>query len=181
MKITEKLLTPNSYSRPRKAIREVRAIVLHWYLKPGQSARGAVLHWELRKEGSRGYGSGHYALDDNEVLLAVPTAEVAYHVGSDKYTEFTENFLEGDPNYYTLGVEMAHDDMTGRPSSSVRAKALNVVAMLCELYAVPVNMIVTHFDITGMRPHWKREPCHKHFVTQPGELARFQAEVKERI
>ncbi len=181
MKITEKLLTPNEWSRSQRKIREHRAIILHWYLKAGQSARGAALHWELRKEGSRGYGAGHTALDDDNTLLVIPTNEVAYHAGAREYTEFAYKYLEGEPNYYSLSIEMAHNDMTGAPTEKVWERGVAVAAEWCDEFAIPVNMIVTHFDLTDMRPHWKREPCHKWFVTQPGELARFQAEVKERI
>lgn len=182
MKITEKLLTPNKWSRPQKPMLEVRAIAIHFYLNAGQSARGAVAHWERRKHGKSGYGSGHYALDDRETLIVVPTSERAYHVGAlrSEQSDFTRKYLD-DPNAHCIGVELAHADMTGKPSAIVWENSLDLCAMLCALYAVPVHMIVTHFDITGMRAHWKGEPCHKWFVTQPGELARFQSEVKERL
>lgn len=177
----EKLLTPNKWSRSQRKIREHRAIALHWYLKAGQSARGAVAYWELRKEGDRGYGAGHVALDDDNTLLVIPTDEVAYHAGAHEYTEFSDKYLEGDPNYYSLAIEMAHDDMTGRPSPKVWERAIEVAVQWCGEFAIPVHMIVTHWDLTGMQDHWGGHPCHKWFVENPGELARFQAEVKERV
>ena len=180
MVMTEKLLTPNSWSRPRTDIIEVRAIVLHWFFDPGKSARGAVSWWEQRKNGKNGYGSGHYAIDDSETIIAVPTTEVAYHVGAESYTDFASTYLEGQPNFYTLAVEMSHGDMTGRPSQMVWEHAVELVRLLCDLYSVPESMIVTHFDITGMRPYWRGHPCHKWFVTQPGEMAQFRVDVRER-
>ncbi len=180
MKITEKLLTPNTWSRSQKAIREVRAIVLHWFFDPGKSARGAVAWWEKRKNGKNGYGSGHYALDDKEILIAIPTTEVAYHAGSDTYTDFANSYLEGKPNYYTLGVELSHTDMTGKPSLTVWNNAVELVKLLCEMYNVPESMIVGHWDITGMRPYWHGHPCPKWFTTQPGEFAQFRADVRGR-
>lgn len=180
MEITKALLTPNNWSRSQKPMLDVRAIAIHFYLKAGQSARNAVAHWERRKHGRLGYGSGHYALDDRETLLVVPTDERAYHLGAETYTEFTNRYLDSDPNAHVIGIELAHADVTGKPSTIVWENTVELCADLCDQLHVPVNMIVTHFDITGMRPQWNGIPCHRWFVEQPGELARLQAEVRER-
>ena len=180
MTVREAYLTPNKWSRPGSNIIEVRAIVLHWFLAPGQAANSAVDWWDSRKGGANGYGSGHYALDDRETIAAVPESEIAYHVGSDRYTSFTDSYLEGNPNAYTISIELSHGDMSGRPSLTVWNNATLLASLLCEKYAVPEHMIVTHWDITGMRPYWNGEPCHKWFVTRPGELAQFRHDVKER-
>ena len=180
MRLTEKLLTPNQWSRSQKPIIEVRAIVVHWFFDPGKSARGAVSWWENRKKGKNDYGSGHYAIDDSETILAVPTSETAYHVGSESYTDFANTYLEGKPNFFSLAMEMSHPDMTGKPTQMVWEHAVELARMLCDIYSVDESMIVTHWDITGMRPYWKGHPCHKWFVTQPGEMAQFRHDVKER-
>ena len=180
MRITDKLLTPNIYSRPQKPIIEVRAIVLHWFMDPGKSSKGAIDWWEKRKNGKNGYGSGHYAIDDDGILLAVPTAEIAYHVGAEEYTDFAYSYLEGKPNNYTIGVELAHGDWTGEPSLVVWNHAVELARLLCDMYSVPESRIVTHWAITGMRPYWNGKPCHKWFTTQPGELDQFRSDVRGR-
>jgi len=181
MRMTEALLTPNQWSRPCKPMLEIWAIAVHWYLNAGQSARGAVAWWEQRKDGRHGYGSGHYAIDDSGIILAVPTTERAYHVGAlpEEQPAFTRKYLD-DPNAHCIGIELAHADWTGKPSDSVWANLVELCAILCELYAIPESMILTHWDITGTRPHWNGLPCHRWFVEQPGELARLQADVRER-
>lgn len=181
MTIRGELLSPNPWSRPHERMRNVRAVVMHWFMNPGQLASSVVRYWESRKDGQHGFGSAHYAIDDKEIVCAVPPEEVAYHVGSDHYSEFTEGWLGGEPNRCTLGVELAHRDMTGEPSVDVWNAAVALVAKLCAEHDVPTRMIVTHFDVTGMRPHWNGIPCHPWFVRQPGELARFRQEVQERI
>lgn len=176
--MTEALLTPNRWSRPQRSLGVVRAIVLHWYAHPKQTARGARGWWEARKDGARGYGSAHIAIDDRETLLCVPLDEIAYHVGADTYTQFGYEHLCNYPNACTIGVELAHDDWTGKPSLTVWEKAVTVAAELCDRFRLPETMIVTHFDVTGSRQHWPRGyPCHRWFVEQPGELARFRAEI----
>jgi len=181
MKIREDPIAPSQWARPRRAIREHRAIVLHWYLNPGQLASSVVSYWDSRSDGLHGFGSGHYAIDDVEAIMAVPPDEIAYHVGSENYTDFAEKYLEGSPNYYTVAIEFSHPDMTGKPTDTVWERGVGLATMLCKTYAIPVDMIVTHFDITDMRPHWNSYPCHRWMVEQPGELVRFQQEVKERL
>ncbi len=182
IEITEALLSTNIWSRPQKPMLDIRAIAIHFFLNAGQSARGAVAYWEQRKYGRTGYGSGHYALDDKEMLIVVPTSERAYHVGAlvKDQTPLTRKYLD-DPNAHCIGVELAHADMTGEPSDIVWMNLVELCAILCDRFRIPVHMILTHFDITGMRPQWNEIPCHRWFVEQPGELARLQAEVKERI
>ena len=176
--MTEALLTPNRYSRPMRALKQVRAIVIHWYAHPGQTARGARQWWEDRKDGGNGYGSAHIAIDDAEALLCVPLEEMAYHVGAETYTRFAYEFLGNYPNAHSIGVELAHEDWTGKPSLTVWEKAISVVADLCDRLRLPESAIVTHFDVTGVRPHWSAGPCHKWFVEQPGELPRFRSDVR---
>lgn len=175
--MTPALLTPNAYSRPQRTLNQVNAIVIHWFMAPKQTARTVREYWERRKDGGGGYGSAHIAIDDRETLLCVPLDEMAYHVGSDSYTQFAEYDVGHYPNAHAIGVELAHDDMTGKPSYDVWNKAVRVCIDLCDRFRLPESRIVTHFDITGMRPHWNGIPCHRWFVEQPGEMARFRAEI----
>lgn len=175
--MTENLLTPNPYSRPMRKLRTVNAIVLHWFMAPKQNVHQVREYWERRKDGGGGYGSAHIIIDDRDTILAVPLDEMAYHVGADIYTRFSERYVGNYPNSHTIGVELAHDDMTGKPSADVYMKAITVVAGLVDLFGLPEWLIVTHWDITGMRPQWNGIPDHRWFVEQPGELARFRQDV----
>lgn len=175
--MNERLLTPNPYSRPMRKLLDVRAIVLHWFMAPKQTAAQVREYWERRKDGGGGYGSAHIIIDDREAILAVPLNEMAYHVGADAYTDFAERYIGNYPNSHTVGIEFAHPDMTGKPTLDVWERAISVVQTVAERFSIPESLIVTHWDITGMRPQWNGIPDHRWFVEQPGELARFRAEV----
>lgn len=175
--MNERLLTPNQYSRPMRKLRTVSAIVLHWFMVPRQTAAQVREYWESRKDGQNGYGSAHIIIDDHEAMMTVPLTEMAYHVGADSYTEFAKRDIGAYPNANTIGVELAHDDMTGRPSLSVWERSVSVVADLIDRFHLPESMIVTHWAVTGMRPQWNGIPDHRWFVEQPGELDRFRHDV----
>jgi N-acetylmuramoyl-L-alanine amidase CwlA len=175
--MNKRLLTPNQYSRPMRKLLSVRSIVLHWFMVPKQTAAQVREYWERRKDGGGGYGSAHIIIDNREAILAVPINEMAYHVGSDNYTDFAERHIGNYPNAHTIGIELAHSDMTGKPTPDVWERAISVVANLANRFDIPEHMVVTHWDVTGMRPHWHNIPDHRWFVEQPGELARFRSEV----
>lgn len=179
--MTEKLLTPNKWSRPRLPLLDVRVIVLHWLLNPGQSVWGAWKYWDNRKAGETGYGAGHILIGDDTTVLAIPLDEVAYHVGTLDPTPFAFECVSSKPNFHSIGVEMTHPDISGEPTGLVRARAISICIELCQEFNVPAHMICTHFDIAGMQEQWVGRPCHRWYVEQPGELARFQSEVNARL
>ncbi|WP_258073329.1 hypothetical protein [Brevibacillus laterosporus] len=49
MKIIEKLLTPNDYSRPRLKVKTIKRIVIHWVAAPMQKAINTWGFFENRK------------------------------------------------------------------------------------------------------------------------------------
>jgi N-acetylmuramoyl-L-alanine amidase CwlA len=135
--MNEQLLTLNRWSRPGRALSDVKAIVIHWFMAPKQTAQQVRDYWERRKDGGGGYGSAHIVIDDRETILAVPLTEIAYHVGADEYTDFAERHISYYPNSHTIGVELAHDDMSGKPSADVWHRAVTVCADLCDRFKVP--------------------------------------------
>ena len=171
---TDALLTVNEWSRPGKKLSEVRAIVLHWPMNPGQGPRGIRQWWEDRKGD---YGSAHFIVGESETLRTVPEDEVAYHAGTLTPTAFAKKALGTDPNRYAIGIELCHAGMSGKPSAAVWDGAVELVQRLCAKYDVPMHRIVTHWDVVGMQPKWNGLPCHRWFVESPGEMARFRAEV----
>lgn len=180
MNIIDDLLTPNPYSRPGQPIIRHEYISLHWFANPGTSAKFNRDYWESRKHGDRGYGGGHFAVDASQVLCCIPTEEIAYHLGSSKgYSQWTESAIgtgkhEGVslPNWYTIGVEMAHENWEGEINEETWNNAVELVARLCERFnRDPFRDIITHNIVVG----WKE--CPRWMVTHPGELQRFQLDV----
>jgi len=176
--MTEDLLTVNAWSRPGSHLRQVTAIVVHWFGAPGQLATQVRDYWEARKDGQNGWGSAHIAIDDRQTILAIPLNEIAYHVGAEDYTEFALKEIGQYPNAHAIGVELAHHDWGGEPTPDVWLKTVSTLAYLCDRFGLPEGKIVTHWDVTGMRPYWKH-PCHRWFVQHPGELARLRAAVRK--
>lgn len=149
----------------------VNAVVLHWVANPKTTARANRDFWEMRKHGKIGYGSAHFIVDDTEVVEAIPTDEIAYHVGADEYTRFATEKLSSYPNNCTIGVEMCHPNWSGRYTAAVWSRAVALVGDLLMAHRLSPTHITTHHAITG-------KECPRWFVTNPSELDRFRWDVE---
>ena len=167
-------LAPNEWSRPGKQLGSVRAIVLHWVANPGTSAQANRDFFELRKDGKNGYGSAHFIVDDHEIIEAIPTTEMAYHVGALSYSQFATLWISSYPNNATLGIEMCHPDWSGKPTEEVWQRTVRLCAALCRQYNLQPHQITTHNAITG-------KECPRWFVHHPSELERFRWDVALHI
>jgi len=167
--ITRDHLTVNKYSRPGRPVDRVRAIVLHWVANPGTSAKANRDFWESRKDGANGYGSAHYVIDDHEIIEAIPSSEVAYHVGATHYKPFAAMIGE-HPNHFTIGVELCHPRWDGQPTAKGWDAAVGLVGDLLMANTLLPHEITTHYAITGKR-------CPLWFLDHPDELDRFRWDV----
>ena len=171
-------LTPNQWSRPGKPMRRIKGLVVHWFEKPRQSARGVRDYFELRKDGKHGYGSAHVCIDPDCVIECVPESEMAYHVGSHSYSEMAKRRFGPYPNNCLLGGEWYHLDWNGMPDSSTWHNAVEWYGRKALKYGLnPIEDIVNHTEVTGKMT--SRGPCHKWFYTRMEEFDRFRLEVKE--
>lgn len=166
-------LTPNPYSRPQYRLNDVKAVVIHWYANPGTSARANRNFFENRKSGKSGYGSAHYLVDKVDEINAVPEDEMAYHVGSTVYTASALRNLSSYPNNCTIGIEMAHDDWTGKPSKETYARTVKLAAKLLKKYGLTEKNLWTHHQVVG----WK--DCHRWFTNHGDEWVKFVGDVAE--
>lgn len=172
MKVTQKLLTKNQWSRPDRKLHAVRAIVLHWIADPHGTPISVFNWFEQRKKGKHGYGSCHYCVGvDGATMQYIPDEEMAYQVGSKTYTERGLE-ISKYPNDSTLGIEMCHMDWEGSFSDETWDSTVKLTALLLSTYNLNVNDIVTHMDVVG----WK--DCPRWFQKFPEELVRFKKEVK---
>jgi len=169
------LLTPNPYSRPRKKLTKVKGIVIHWYANPKSTALANRNFFENRKSGKSGYGSAHYLIDPIREIQAIPDLEMAYHVGSNVYTQSALRNLGSYPNNCTIGIEMAHDDMTGKPSVATYNRTVRKTAQLCKKYGLTELNVWTHHQVVG----WK--DCHRWYTNNPQEWVKFIADVAEAL
>lgn len=179
--IREKLLTINPYSRPVQAgalHQRVEGLVMHWVQNAGAPNEVHWNWWESRKDPTlkRGYGSAHYVIDDNEILLCVPENEVAYHVGagdfpSERYTDMARRNFSIYPSARTIGIEMCHPNDEGWFTGNVLWQATWLASSICVRYDLnPMEDIYRHYDITG-------KDCPRYWMNHPEEFYKFKRNV----
>jgi len=180
--IREDLLTVNPYSRKGKKLTDVKAIVLHWVANPMSTAQGNRNFFEDRKDGTKSYGSAHYIIDDTEIINCVPEDEVTWNCGSATYTDMAkEKFGDyytrvSSPNFLTIGIELCHNDWSGKFSAKVLGKAKMLCLGLCKKYDLnPLTDIVTHHEVVG----WK--DCPRWFTENPELFEKFKMIVNTKL
>ena len=170
--IITKLLTPNTYSRPRTKTNKIKGIVVHWTASPQGRNKGVWNYFENRKNGNGGYGSAHFIVDlDGTIWNCIPTTEMAYHVGSSTYTSQAKNRLGSYPNNCTVGIEFCIVDNRGKMNKSTWNEGAKLVAYLLDKFNLTTNDIWLHQEVVG----WK--DCHRYFVENPNEYDRFKNDV----
>ena len=192
MKIDQYFITPNEYSRPQKSLREVLGIVIHWTANPNASAEENRRFFENRKTGMGGYGSAHFIIGTKgEILQAIPTNEIAYHVGSsqadpksgqiytdyarEKYGKYAQNPKTTSPNFCTIGIELCPTDDDGNFTEATINSAIELCAYLCRKTNLTPDDITTHHDIVG----WK--DCPRLWTKRPELLEAFRLSVADEI
>lgn len=161
VKIEERLLTPNKYSRPCTPIGTVRKIVLHWVGNANSTAINNRNYFESLKD-KKIYASSHYIIGlQGEVILCVPEEEVAYH--------------GNDANSYSIGVENCHPDWGGKFNDETYKSLIELCADLCKRYGLnPMTDIIRHYDIT-------KKDCPSYYVKNYAEFDRLKGDVKTAL
>jgi len=172
--IIEKYLTPNKFSRPgRKALFSPEAIAIHWVANPRTDAMFNRDYFETLK-GLKKYGSAHAIVDDRDIVLAVPSDEVAFHVGKGgfEYTAYKVfRFGERYPNHYVLGIELCHPDWRGWFREKTVRYAMGLCAIWCAEFGLdPEKDILMHNNIV-------KKDCPPWYVAHPEEFTEFKRKV----
>jgi N-acetylmuramoyl-L-alanine amidase len=188
MKIIEKYLTINQYSRPGRKNGGVKAVILHWTGSPGQRAINIWDWFETGCPGNKIYASAHYILDlDGAVYHAIPDGEVAYHCGSSKkdpasgkvYTDWARarmgRFAErpdiNSPNNCTIGIELCTIDDNGNFTPETLAAAAKLTAKLIKDHGLGIDDVGTHHMVVG----WK--DCPRLWTNEPERFDEFKEAV----
>lgn len=173
---TTHFLTVNEYSRPGKPLLQVNGVVWHWVANPGTSPEENRNFFENRKEGKTGYGSAHYIIGiDGEILQCIPEAEMAYHVGADKYLKAAIDMFGPYPNGTTIGIELCHPEWNGKFTEETKDSCAVLTTEICKRYHLrPCTNIVRHFDVTG-------KICPKWFVEKEDEFIALKGKVQSMM
>jgi len=111
-------------------------IVLHYTAGDGDSAVNNGVYFSVENRGV----SAHYFVDKNTVVLSVEEKDTAWHAG------------DWDMNNRSIGVEMCSEmDDEGNyyiPILTVQ-NAANLVKELMAKYAIGVEGVIRHYDVTG--------------------------------
>jgi len=190
MKIIEKLLTINPYSRSRRQLSVCRGIVFHYVGIPNQKAISTWDYFEKTCPAEKHYSSAHYIIDLNgDIYQAVPDDEVAWHCGSDikdpisgriytdwareKYGFYASDPSKVSPNYCTVGIEMCIDRQGNFTPETLKA-AVELAAKLLGEYRLSVAEIGHHKLVVG----WK--DCPLPWVKNPLLFDEFKDKVRAK-
>jgi N-acetylmuramoyl-L-alanine amidase len=171
MKIIEKHLTVNTYSRPGRPLGAVKGIILHWVGVGGQRAINTWGYFENDCPKDKHYSSAHYIIDlDGTVYHAIPDSEVAYHCGSSqpdpksgriytdwarlKFGPYAENPAINSPNNCTIGIELCVIDNYGNFTPETMEAARELVVKLLKENHLTIEEVGTHNKVVG----WKDCP-----------------------
>jgi N-acetylmuramoyl-L-alanine amidase len=176
MKIEQKFLTKNQFSRPGVSLAGVRGIVLHWVANPKTAAinnrnyfenlKAQPYETEQDRKKAR-FASAHFIIGlQGEIIQCIPENEAAYHVGASQYTTLALTNLSVYPNNCTLGIELCHEDWTGVFRPETLAAARELAADLLRRHGLGLKDIYRHFDITG-------KECPLYFVRHEEEWVGF--------
>lgn len=178
-KIIWALLTPNKLSRPQKPMNKIKGLVIHWTCNPNTTAKANRDFFENKKlkPESNEYASAHEIIDLNgDVYICLPDNEIAYHVGSNTYTERCLKELGNAPNYCTYGIECTHIDWNGTMTTETYNSLVDRCFELCMKYGLnPLVNMWLHYEVVG----WK--DCHRYFIRSPEKWKQFKQDVFQKM
>ncbi|MCM1523830.1 MAG: N-acetylmuramoyl-L-alanine amidase [Ruminococcus sp.] len=135
MKIEEKFLTPNKYSRPQIKLEKVTKVAVHYVGNPGSSAIANRNYFENQKTGGR-YVSSHFVVGlEGEIIQCIPLDEWSY--------------CTNDANKYSISIECCHPDSTGKFNEKTEQSLAELCAYLLEKFGLKTEDIIRHYDVTG--------------------------------
>ena len=179
IEITQKLLSPNPYSRPQTPLHRIKGLIMHWVGNPWTTALFNRKYFEGLKnqdptsKKKKKYASAHLVVGlDGEILQCVPLDEVAHHAGPTLQTTQEAKRIFGDyPNGCLIGIETCHMDWDGRYTDKTWHSAVKLCAWLCQEFDLNEDDIFTHHFVTGIG-------CPRWFVRNPDEWVRFINDVE---
>jgi N-acetylmuramoyl-L-alanine amidase len=134
-------------NRPKKKIRKLKGIVVHWTANEGKGAN-ALANRNYFNNTTRA-ASAHYIVDDHQIIQCIPDDEIAYHVGAKKYRTDGIKLSESPygPNYFLIGIEMCVNK--DGVWSKTYQNTIDLIVYLLKKHSLTVDDLYRHYDITG--------------------------------
>lgn len=139
-----KLISP--FNHNQSTISRIKYIAIHYCGAVGSAEANARYFY-----GGNRNASAHYFVDEKEIWQSVEDADIAWHVGADKYVH------PECRNQNSLGIEMCCNT-TGDPSKAdanwyfedkTVERTIALTKYLMKKYEVDVDHVVRHYDVTG--------------------------------
>ena len=161
-----KLLTPNRFSRPQLALKQVNAVVVHYTSNPGTSAMENRNYFNNlprinEDRTTPTFASSHFVIGlEGEIVQCIPLAEMAY--------------ASNDRNSDTVAIECCHPTKSGQFNEKTCDSLLNLLVYLCLRYGLdPATDIIRHYDVTG-------KMCPRYYVRHPAAWRELVANAVRR-
>ncbi|MDE6710129.1 MAG: amidase [Oscillospiraceae bacterium] len=168
MKIEQKLLTPNKYSRPQIALKNVTKIAVHYVGNPNTSAMANRNYFENQKTAGR-YVSSHFIVGlQGEIIQCIPLNEISY--------------CTNQANSYSVSIECCHPDSTGKFTEKTEQSLAELCAYLIEKFGLGVDDIIRHYDVTGKQcPLYWSPTKYQSAEAANGRFAEFKEKVRKLL
>ncbi len=190
--VSKQYMIPTSHpNRNGKKLYKIKALVIHYTANYSRGANdianaryfGRAYERDNGRYEEKGidrkfrYGSAHYIVDHDSIQMCIPESEIAYHVGSSRYTSFAKSRFTTSrgscyPNGYTIGIEMCVNQDGSWNKTIQRTAELSADIMI--RHNIPMDMLVRHYDITG-------KLCPKPYVDDSKAWDSFKELVKQKI
>lgn len=163
MKIEDKLLTINPYSRSGEKQKDIQYIVIHWVGNANTSATANRNYFNNLAQTHSTSASSHYIIGLNgEIIRCIPDDEVAFHSGSYSM------------NRKSIGIEDCHPDWNGKFTDDTYNALVELCADLCKKYGISINNVIRHYDVTG-------KSCPKYYVEHQDEWNKLKQDIYNKI
>lgn len=161
VKITQKLLTPNEFSRPQTPLKRVRSVVVHYTANPGTSADSNRNYFENLRINKTTSASSHFVIGlEGEIIECIPLNEISY--------------ASNDRNNDTISIECCHPDETGKFNEKTYKSLVILVSWICCEYNLKEKDIIRHYDVSG-------KMCPLYYVEHEDAWEKFKDDVMEYI
>lgn len=151
LEITQRLIEDPRKSRRRT--QEIKYIVIHYPACPGHNALWLADYFARTKRTV----STHYIVDNDDIIQVISTDRVAYHAAARRAADYRCDARNGN----SIGIDICDDKLDrGHISADdddwffgghALALAASLCARLCQIYNLPEEAVIRHYDVTGKR------------------------------